>query len=220
MQEWGDLRFFLATARTGSTLGAARELGVNQTTVARRIAALETTLSVHLFDRNRDGYSLTEQGVTFLAQAQRVEAEVEALERLAAQSNRHISNVLRVTTLENFADAILAPWLAEFMDLHPDIRVEVIATERCLDLDRGEADVAIRGGEKPTDRGFIVRKLAEGRWALYCSRGYAAKHGAPACAGDLNDHLVIGAEGPSAKVGPLFWLADAAPRATVRSVCS
>src|SRR5689334_17501585 len=68
--EWGDLKFFLATAQTGSTLGAARAMGVNQTTVARRIEALEAALSVSLFHRNRDGYRLTEEGIAMLAQAE------------------------------------------------------------------------------------------------------------------------------------------------------
>ena len=75
MYDWGDLKFFLATARTGSTLAAARELGVNQTTIARRIAALESALSIRLVDRNRAGYRLTEAGTAILAQTERVAGE-------------------------------------------------------------------------------------------------------------------------------------------------
>jgi DNA-binding transcriptional LysR family regulator len=117
MQEWGDLKFFLATARMGSTLGAARELRVNQTTVARRIDALETALGVHLFDRNRDGYRLSEGGTAILGQAERIAAEVESLGRLAARHSRHLSKVVRVTTTEAIADIILTPWLTEFITL-------------------------------------------------------------------------------------------------------
>src|ERR1700752_584841 len=120
MQEWGDLRFFLATARRGSTLSAARDLGVNQTTVARRIAALESALSVKLFDRNKDGYALTKDAAAILSQVERIEAEVETLERIAAQRNRRSSNVIRVTPVQDVADVVLTPWLAEFIDLHPN----------------------------------------------------------------------------------------------------
>ena len=107
MYDWGDLKFFLATARRGSTLAAARELGVNQTTIARRIAALETALSLRLFERNRDGYRLTEAGAAILAQAERVASEAETVERLVAQGKRDLAGVIRVTTPEIFADVVL-----------------------------------------------------------------------------------------------------------------
>jgi DNA-binding transcriptional LysR family regulator len=220
MYDWGDLRFFLATARNGSTLAAARELGVNQTTIARRIAALETALSIRLVDRNRDGYRLTEAGVDILAQAERVASEAETVERLVEQRKRDLAGVIRVTATEEFADVILTPWLAAFIDIYPDIKVEVIATERRLDLGRGEADIAIRATQQPREPGILVRKLADSRWGLYCSRAYAAKHGAPACAADLNDHLVIGADGNLATIDAFIWLGKAAPRARVRTVCS
>jgi DNA-binding transcriptional LysR family regulator len=220
MYDWGDLKFFLATARRGSTLAAARELGVNQTTIARRIAALETALTLRLFERNRDGYRLTEAGAAILAQAERVASEAETVERLVAQGKRDLAGVIRVTTPEIFADVVLTPWLAEFIDLYPDIKVEVIATERFLDLARGEADIAIRASQQPREPGILVRKLADAPWGLYCNRAYAAKHGAPACADDLNHHLLIGADGTLAARDQFVWLAKAAPRVTIRTVCS
>ena len=220
MYDWGDLKFFLATARRGSTLAAARELGVNQTTIARRIGALEAALSVRLFDRRRDGYRLSEAGAAILTQAERIASEAEAVERLVAQRKRSLAGVIRVTTTEEFAEVVLTPWLAEFIDLYPDIKVEVIATERRLDLARGEADVAIRASQQPREPGILVRKLADSPWALYCSRGYAAKHGAPSCADDLNDHSLIGADGKLTTLAAFVWLAKVAARARVRSVCN
>src|SRR5258708_1826183 len=166
MYDWGDLRFFLAAARAGSTLGAARELRVNQTTVARRIAALEDALGARLFDRHQDGYRLSEAGTAILGQAEHVAAEAETLERLIAQRSRQLSGVIRVTTVEIIANMMLTPWLSEFMDLYPDIRVEVIVTDQRLDLSRGEADIAIRAGYMPTGSGVVVRKLADAPWAL------------------------------------------------------
>jgi DNA-binding transcriptional LysR family regulator len=220
MYDWGDLRFFLATARKGSTLAAARELGVNQTTIARRIAALETALSVRLFDRHRDGYRLSEAGAAIVTQAERIAAEAEAFERLVAQHKRDLSGVIRVTTPESFAEIVLTPWLAEFIDLYPDIKVEVIATDRRFDLARGEADIAIRATKQPREPGIVARKLADSRWGVYCSHRYAAKHGAPACADDLNDHLFIGADGVLTTLDMFVWLAKVAPRAKIRSVCN
>jgi DNA-binding transcriptional LysR family regulator len=220
MYEWSDLRFFLATARAGSTLAAARELGVNQTTVARRIAALEAALGARLFERHQDGYRLTEAGETMLPQAQAVATESETLERLLAQRTRQFSGVIRVTTPEIIANMMLTPWLAEFMEIYPDIKVEVIATDERLSLSRGEADVAIRAGRMPKEAGIVVRKLADGPWGLYCSKSYAQKRGLAKTVEELNDHLVIGANGSFAKLEPFVWLSEHAPRATVRTLCS
>ena len=220
MYDWGDLRIFLATARAGSMLAAAKELGVNQTTVARRIAALESSLRVRLFNRNRDGCRLSEAGANLLAQAERVADEAETFERLVAQGSRRLSGVIRVTASDIVANIVVNPMLAEFFERYPDIKVELITTDRRLNLARGEADIAIRGGDKPTDPGATVRKLANGRWSLFCSRAYAAKHGAPKCAEDLNGHLIVGADGVLGKHLPYIWLTEVAPRAKVLSVCS
>jgi len=221
MYEWSDLRIFLAVARQGSTVAAARVLGVNQTTVARRVAALEADLNLRLFDRRQDGYRPTEAAAALLRQAERVELEAETFNRLVAQQSRQLSGVIRLTTMEALAYFVLTPWLGEFMELYPDIRVDVIATEQRLDLARGEADMAIRVYMgRPTDPGIVFRRLAAAPWAVYCSRAYAARHGQPETAEELNEHLVIGADGPLAKRIPFAWLAAAAPRATVRHVCT
>jgi DNA-binding transcriptional LysR family regulator len=220
MYDWGDLKFFLATARSGSTLAAARELGVNQTTIARRIAALEAALQIRLVDRNRDGYRLTEAGAALLAQAERVASEADAVERLVEQRKRNLSGVIRVTAPAIFAEVVLTPWLSEFIDIYPDIKVEVIAEERLLDLARGEADIAIRASQLPREPGILVRKLADCPWGLYCSRTYAAKHGAPSCEEELDDHLLIGADGYLSTRDSHLWLRTTAPRASVRTVCS
>jgi DNA-binding transcriptional LysR family regulator len=216
MYDWSDVKFFLATARAGSTLAAARQLGVNQTTVARRISALEAALSVRLFDRNRQGYRVNEAGAAILEHAGRMADEAETLERLCAQRSRNLSGVVRVTTTESIANTLLTPLLTEFMELHPHIDVEVIADARSLDLARGEADIAIRAGRMPTGAGITVRKLADDRWSLFCSRAYAAKYGAPKSPEDLNKHVIIGSQGFLARLDPFVWLANTAPSARIR----
>src|SRR5215470_16546595 len=127
MYDWSDLRIFLAAARARSMLSAAGELGVNQSTVTRRIAALEAALAIRLFHRNRDGCRLSEAGQSLLAQAERVAAEAETFEHMVAQRKRNFSGVIRATTLETVANLFLTPLLSEFIDLYPAIRVELIA---------------------------------------------------------------------------------------------
>ncbi|MBP0446129.1 LysR family transcriptional regulator [Roseomonas sp. SSH11] len=220
MYDWGDLRFLLAVAEEGSTLSAARALGVNQTTVARRIAALEAALGLKLFDRRQDGYRPSEAGQALLAQAGRVREEAETLSQLASRHRRALAGVIRVTTTEGLANSVFTPWLADFTDAYPDIRVEMIADERRLDLARGEADIAIRATKAPEGAGIVARRIADAPWAVYCSRGYAARRGMPADAATLEAHVVIGADGALAGVDPFAWLSRVAPRAPVRTVCS
>jgi DNA-binding transcriptional LysR family regulator len=220
MYDWSDLRIFLAAARARSMLAAAGELGINQSTVTRRIAALEKALEIRLFHRTRDGCQLSEAGQSLLTQAERVAAEAETFERLVAQRKRELSGVIRVTTLESVANQVLTPLLSNFIELYPDIRVELIATSKRLDLSRSDADIAIRACRAPTGSGIVARKLADDPWRLYCSRRYSDRRGVPRRASDLNQHVLIGADGDLAKLDQFIWLAKTASQAKVRTVCS
>jgi DNA-binding transcriptional LysR family regulator len=220
MYDWGDLRFFLAVARAGSTLAAARELGVNQTTVARRIAALEESLGLRLFDRNQDGYCVSEAGAEFVPYAERVAGEAVTFSRLVEQRKRNFSGVVRLTTPDALANLLVTPALAEFIELYPDIGVEVIGTDARLDLSRGEADIALRAGKMPSDPGVVVRKLAECPWGIYCSDSYAKKHGMPKSLAEVNDHYMVGPDANLAAYEHFAFIARETPRAKIRSVCS
>lgn len=206
MFDWNDLRYFIATARDGSTVGAARTLRVNQSTVGRRVAALERALGAKLFERTVSGHHLTEVGREILRTAERVELEAGALQLLAEQRARRIAGTIRVTTNETIADLFLTPSLAEFAELYPDIRVDVIVSARWLDLERGEADVALRAARQMDGGGESVKLLAELPWAIYCSRGYADAYGQAGSAGQLRHHKVIGVDGPLAAVAGFDWI--------------
>jgi DNA-binding transcriptional LysR family regulator len=150
----------------------------------------------------------------------RVAAEAETLARLAAQRGRTLSGTIRVTTFEKLASLILTPMLADFIDLYPEVKVEVICADHRLDLARGDAEIAIRAGNLPNEPGIVVRRLADDPWSVYCSPAYAAKYGVPSCGEDLNSHWIIGPEGHTSDLNPFIWLAKVAPRARVRSVCN
>lgn len=211
MRDWDDLRHFLAVARAGSTLGAARALGVNQTTCARRIAALEAVTGTRLFERRQAGYRLTEAGSRLLALAERVEREVRALQEALEAERRMLSGRLRATTNESLANAVLTPFLARFREAYPRIRVEVTITDRAVGLARGEADVALRAGRQPEAAGVVVRRICHLPWTIYCARDYAARHGAPASRAEIGGHAVIGGEGSVAEIAGVRWLEQAAP---------
>lgn len=196
MLEWGDLRHFLAVARSGSTLAASRVLGCNQTTVARRIAALEDALEEKLFDRVGGRYRLTELGVALTPQAERVEAEIESFKRAASQRGRKLTGVIRVTANEVLADYLINPWLGEFTDRFTFVQVDLIITDDRLDLSRGEADIALRASASlPEGENLVVRRLATGKFGVYCSRAYAAEWGKPSGLEDFGDHSIVAGSG-------------------------
>jgi DNA-binding transcriptional LysR family regulator len=213
--DWNDLRFFLAIARTGSTLAASRALKVNQTTVARRISALERAVGMKLFDKKQTGYALTESGLELRSTAERVEVEANGFVEQAAAMGRRVSGVIRVTTNEGLGNTVLVPALSAFRKSHPAVRVDLIVDERRLDLGRGEADVALRTGSRPTERGIVGRRLPPVAWAAYCSRDYAKRRGCPRSVQALSQHAVIGAEGPIAALPGWTWLQKIAPEAEV-----
>lgn len=216
MFDWNDLKFFLAVARGGSTLAASRTLQVNQTTVARRIEALEQAIGGKLFDRGQTGSRLTELGESLIGAAEQVETAAKNVGDIAASTSRRHAGVIRVTTNESLAGFAVTPGLAEFRRLYPDIKVEVNIADRFLDLAKGEADIAIRGAtRRPDDAGVVARRLFEVGWGFYCSRDYARRHGRPLSGPQLNDHALIGAEGELALAPALVWMQEQAPRAEI-----
>ena len=193
--DWNDLRYFLAVARGGSTLSAGKALRVSQTTVARRVAALEQAVGLVLFERRPAGYVMTPAGEELLAHAQDVEAAAHRFDSAAAASNRELSGTVRLTTEEVLAMTVLAPMLRELHDLHPRIHIDVDSAQTIRDLGAGEADIALRSTSEPQPAGVVGRALCKDDWTLYCSRDYAERHGVPASVADLKNHALVGGGG-------------------------
>src|SRR4051812_49360190 len=144
MFNWDDLRTMLALARNGGLARAAARLGVDQSTVFRRINRLEEKLAVRLFERLPSGYVATVAGERLLATAERMEEEANALDRAIAGNDCRLTGLLRVTSSETTANRLLTRHLAAFRNLHPGIEIELIVENRVLSLTRREADVALR----------------------------------------------------------------------------
>jgi DNA-binding transcriptional LysR family regulator len=208
MFDWNDARFFVAVAETGSTLAAGRALRVSQTTVARRIAALEEALELTLFDRRRAGYQLTAGGRTLLAEARAIAASAEALADAAASLKRETGGTVRLTAEESYAVGMLTPMLRELHDQRPDILIELDASEEVRDLEAGGADIAVRVAKDMTGAGLVGRKIGIDRWTVYCSRAYAEAHGTPRNRRELASHPLIG--GGGGRVGRYYnmWLKE------------
>ena len=206
MIDWNDLRYFLSVADHGSTLAAGRALRVSQTTVARRIAALEGALGMPLFDKRQAGYVLTTAGGDLLDRARQVEVAASGFEEASAALARDSSGTVRITTQEIFANTLLAPMLRELHDRHPEILIELDTAQELLELGEGQADIAIRSTAQEPPAGTVGRRLCIDDWTLYCSREYAAAHGVPRNRQDLRQHAIIGGGGGKLWVHYEAWL--------------
>lgn len=189
---WDDVRIFLAVARSGQLLAAARALGVNHTTVARRLTALENQFNSKLVTRRTTGTELTEAGEHLLARAERIEAEM--LQAQASLGNQDIvlSGTVRVATPDGFGVSFLAAQLSEFSLKYPSLTIQLIPVPRLFSLSRREADIAITV-ERPTQGRLIARKLVDYRLGLYAHKDYLIKFGLPESSQDLvQRHRLIG----------------------------
>lgn len=166
IDDWNDLRLFLAVARAGTLSGAAREIGVNHSTVFRRIGAFEETLGVRLFDRLPNGYALTAAGEAMQTSALRVEAEIAALDRRVTGQDLRLSGVVRITTVDMLAQGLLPRHLLAFRRAYPGIEIELTLGNATLNLTRREADVALRVGNQPPES-LVGRRVGRLAFAVY-----------------------------------------------------
>ena len=204
MEQWDDVRFFLAIARESSLSGAARTLRVDHATVGRRLTALEQRLGAKLFNRTPEGFALTSAGQAMLKQAEAMEAAALAVERLASGHDERSSGLVRVTTLEMLARQVVVPAIAKLIEMHPQLRVDLLVSLRTLDIARRQADIAVRIA-RPTDASLICRKLGEFGVTAYASRRYLEKHGRPQRGAGLRGHSVINYLITPASLGAQFY---------------
>jgi DNA-binding transcriptional LysR family regulator len=184
---WDDVRIFLAIARNGQILGAARQLGLNHATVARRLDALEAALGARLIARTTTGSGLTSEGERFLIHAERMESEMLA----ASAAGSALTGTVRIGAPDGFGAAFLAPRIGELAGRHPGLTLELVPVARAFSLSRREADIAVTL-ERPREGRLVARKLTDYTLGLYASRDYLARHGAPAALDDLPSHRLVG----------------------------
>jgi len=211
--DWDDLRHLLAVARHGSTLAAGRALGVDQSTVQRRLVELERRIGQSLVQRQPSGYRLTALGQEMLPFAEAVEQAVLAFERQLDNLGGEATGVIRMTCPEPIVQRITRSGLLDrFHAKHPALRVQFVMSDRYLDLGQGDADVALRSGD--TDDGELVgRKIGDSVWAVYASKAYVERHGRPERIEDLARHALVGLDDTMAQHRAVLWLRQVAPDA-------
>lgn len=183
---WDDLNLVLAICRSGSLSGAARSLGVNHSTVFRRLNAIEKKLEVRLFERQANGYLMTEAGEAVKRSAERIDEEVVTLSRELLGRDLRLQGTIRITAPEGVALRLLTPQLAAFCRLHPDITIDLVVTSSALRLSHREADLAVRATRTPPDSS-IGREVCKFRFSMYASPEYLADSQGRA----LEEHLWV-----------------------------
>ncbi len=188
---WDDVRIFLAVARAGQFLGAAKRLELNHATVSRRIAALEEALRAKLFRRLTTCSELTPAGERFLEIAERMEADMIAARSTLAGEGDDISGTVRIGAPDGFGVAFLARHLGELTATYRELTIQLVPVPRSFSLSRREADIVITV-ERPSEGRLVAGKLVDYTLGLFASRGYAQAHGLPRTVADLSNHTLIG----------------------------
>lgn len=207
--EWSDLPIFLAIAREGTLIAAARRLKQTQPTMGRRLRVLEQAVGASLFQRTNDGFVLTDEGQALYAHALRMEEEAQAMQRELAGSVKGLDGLLRLSCSDWFGTTVLSPVLAEFSRLHPNVTVELLTDPRLYSLSRREADLVMR--ITPFDEPEVIaRKLVTIPYGLYATPG----HPTPTL-GDGEGCPLILMDTAFGGMPDVSWVTQALPRAKV-----
>ncbi|MFK4793677.1 LysR family transcriptional regulator [Sphingobium sp. ZW T5_29] len=191
MFDWDDMRVFLAVARARKIAPAARALGLDPTTLTRRIARLEQALGARLFDLSMGERVLSEQGLAMMAHAERVESASLAAMEEATGKSRMLSGQVRLSVAEGFGTWVLAPGLADFHARHAGIRLDLISASGFLNPSKREADMALMLARPQRGR-LSARRLGDYRLHLYAADAYLEQRGEPSSPAALLHHTLIG----------------------------
>lgn len=188
---WDDLRLILAIARSGRLNGAARMLGVDHTTIGRKLTALEDEIGVRLFVRSTRGVSPTPAGQHLLAHARRIDSEIEAATAELDGVEQGARGKVRLATPEAFGTYLVAPNLALLHERYPDLSLELVPESRSVSLAEREADIAISLDRPPKGR-LVVCKLTDYRLGLFAAENYLNRSPPIRSVADIKEHSLIG----------------------------
>jgi DNA-binding transcriptional LysR family regulator len=210
--DWNDLRAFLAVARSGRLTAAAARLGLDHSTLSRRIAALEHGLAAKVFDRSPAGYTLTDQGRHLLPLAEEMERLALGASETVGGTAASVAGAVRIGAPEGFGSYFLAPRIARLKAAHPQLTLQLVAATAAFSLAKREADIAISVSRPPAGR-LTVSKLIDYDLGLYAAPGYL--EGAPALdsPSDLPRHLFVAYIGELLHFPELDFLQHVAPGA-------
>ena len=188
--DWDKLKIFYAVAEAGSVTSATVNLNLSQSAISRQIQSLEDDLKIKLFERHARGLTLTENGEYVFKTVREVISKLKEVETTLGDKKDKPSGKLTVTTVVSFGTTWLTPRIQEFMQLNPEIEVELVFDDKELDLSIRQADIGIFM-RRPKQLNYIQKKLIDINYHIYGSINYLEKHGYPKTTNDLNKHKFI-----------------------------
>ncbi|MCY7308856.1 MAG: LysR family transcriptional regulator [Rhodoferax sp.] len=191
--DWNQLKAFLETAELGSLSAAARKLGLTQPTLSRQVAAIEQSMGVTLFERVGKAMALTPTGLDLLEHARAMGSAAKALSLAATGRSLAVGGVVSVSASDAVAAHLLPPLVRQLREQEPGIAIEVISSNALSDLQRREADIAIRH-VKPEQPDLIARLIREAAANFYASEDWVKAHGHPRRAEEAAHLPFVGAD--------------------------
>ena len=188
--DWDKLKIFHAVAEAGSFTSATVILNLSQSAISRQIQSLEDDLKVKLFERHARGLTLTENGEYVYKTAHEVISKLKEVETSLGDQKNNPTGKITITTVRSFGTHWLTPRIQEFMQLHPEMEVELIFDDKELDLSTRQADIGIFM-RRPKQLNYIQKKLMDINYHIYGSNTYLEKYGMPKSIADLNKHKFI-----------------------------
>ena len=207
--DWDKLRVFHAAAEAGSFTHAAETLRLSQSAISRQVSALEHDVGVPLFHRHARGLVLTEQGEILFRTAHDVLMKLETVKNRLTETKDRPSGPLRVTTTVGLGAGWLTERVPEFLELYPDIQLQLILANEELDLTMRHADCAIRM-RQPQQPDLIQRRIFTVHFHIFAAASYIEKHGKPASLADLDNHRIVSFGEPvPSQISDVNWLETA-----------
>ncbi len=204
---WNDVVYFLELARHKNLVRTAEHLGVDHTTVSRRIQELERSLNTTLFTRGRSGFALTEMGLDLLKYAEGMESQANSIAEAIGGQGAGETGPVRVASMEGIGSSYLTKCLGEFHGIHPSIQLELITDYQILDLSRREADIFISFFQ-PSGRRLTVKKIGEFKVSLFVAEAYFADRAIPTTLRELEEHTFVDFIDELVHVQENRWLSD------------
>jgi DNA-binding transcriptional LysR family regulator len=203
--DWNSLKVFLAIARRGSLSGAAKELGVNHSTIFRRLNTFEQETGSQLFERIDNRYELTSLGHELLDVAQNIEDSFDGINRHIVGNDFQPKGSVKITAPNNIAYRYLPRYISEFNILYPEIHIELLVSNQEFNMSNRQADIAVRATPSPPEH-LIGRQVSILQWSVFGSKRYEDKFGLPKDINELKSHSLIGATGAMSRLPAFIWL--------------
>ena len=191
MDRWTEIELFLQVAESGSLSRAAEALGLSNAAASRHLSALESRLAARLVHRNTRRLFLTDVGEDFYRRCKPLLGELRDAETAVNETALKPTGLLRITASLSFSKNVIAPLLPEFVERYPDLRIEIVVSNRYHDLLENGIDVAVRNREFENDSAITVRRLAETKRVPAASPQYLQRHGTPNLPDELGGHRLL-----------------------------